>query len=230
VAAFGLGSAARLTDLIWLDVFAKEDAVSVQGRSMQDFVPVPRGRGPELPAPVSPCFAWSVRALRRKIAYGLLLAATGVVSSACGGKVDADGLPVPGDVPADSVGFDTGECPPAQWDCSGVPVSCDWVGDETGQPLPTISLGGTCRCDLSRPKDQSDCGSGELFVCGSLSFDSSPGDVHSFEPVSCRCAVNAGYYCSHCTLTGLYASADDAAGCGLDAVDEGTAVYCGCGL
>jgi hypothetical protein len=162
---------------------------------------------------------------------GLLLVIGGLGGLGCGGRVSPDADSHDDENPTDSVGFDAGECPPSQWDCSGVPVSCDYVEDESGQPWPTISLGGACRCDPTRPAEAADCASGELFVCGSLSYAIESERLVEFDPVSCQCAVNSGYYCNHCALTGLYASSAEAVGCGLDVAEgaDSTAVYCGCG-
>jgi len=121
-------------------------------------------------------------------------------------------------------------CPPAQWDCSGLDVHCDDGPTDSGIRHATISVSNACRCDTSRPAAPSDCAAGELFVCGSLGFREAKGeDELSFEPVSCRCAVNAGYYCSHCAQTGLYAGSE-VLGCRLDGVTtaDSTPVHCGC--
>ena len=189
--------------------------------------------GGRLPASRPTCFADRVSVRQRAKILRLLVVIGCLSGFGCGGLVssDAAGQDDEDDSPADSVGFDTGECPPSQWDCSGVPLSCDYIEDETGEPRPTISLEGACRCDLTRPAEPADCGAGELFVCGSLSYDASAERELAFDPVSCRCAVNSGYYCNHCALTGLYAAAADAAGCGLAVVEDAdsTAVYCGCG-
>jgi len=170
----------------------------------------------------------------------------------CGGLVDTDppGVEPEADFPEPIVGEGTVDgttvdgsaqnaCPPAQWDCSGRPVSCDYVENSIGHMQPTISISGACRCDTTRPARPADCGVGDLFVCGALSFTDGPGDGPKtdpnglrFQPVSCRCSPNAGYYCGHCTQTGLYGSSKDAAGCGLDSgepTNAVAAVYCGCG-
>lgn len=157
-----------------------------------------------------------------------------VASSACGGLIDTDAPPPIIDADGDPLGSGgavQAQCSPAQWDCSGQTVTCDYA-DGPAQNQPIIGVLGTCRCDSSRPVRPSDCAAGDLFVCGSLSFSSrDSADGLSFEPVSCRCATNAGYYCSHCTKTGLYASEADAAGCGLETStgQASGAVYCGCG-
>lgn len=175
----------------------------------------------------------SARGWAAGIAFGTLLAGAG-----CGGLIDTDSPPPlgtndPGDLPGTGGALQTA-CTPAQWDCSGQSVSCDYVTDGFFERKPIISIAGSCRCDASRPTKPSDCKEGELFVCGSLSFsgDASTNPENlSFEPVSCRCAQNAGYYCSHCTQTGLYSSQEAAAGCGLDSPDAAgnSAVFCGCG-
>lgn len=121
------------------------------------------------------------------------------------------------------------DCPPTQWDCTGQVERCDYVPDEEGQAVvPVIRLKGPCRCDPSRPLAPSDCGEGELFVCGSLSpVDQQTPFLLGFTPLSCRCVTNAGFYCSHCMTTGLYASPEQGYGCGLNT--QSSVLECGCG-
>lgn len=201
-----------------------------------------------LPGAWPPCFAsWMSaaspereRTLVRPREWGVggaLMALAFVLTSGCGGIVDT------GDPPGGASSVGTGgqdseelgptDCPPTQWDCSSAPVSCDYVTSAGGMPLPVVSIGAACRCDFSRPAVAADCPENHLFVCGSLGWDADPGgdQAMSFEPVSCRCAVNAGYYCSHCPATGLYGSVEEAAGCGLDGDLSGgrSALFCGCG-
>lgn len=179
--------------------------------------------------------------LTRKVACAFALV---LVSAGCGGLIDTDSPSLPGSEDEEHDDDDEVEdlsgvggtlqavCPAAQWDCSGRRVSCNYVTDGFSEPRPIISVFGTCRCDFTRPQTPSDCREGELFVCGALSFrDSGSLEALFFEPVSCRCVENAGYYCSHCPATGLYGSQEDAAGCGLDSSEgaSNSAVYCGCG-
>jgi len=167
-----------------------------------------------------------------------LLPAALLSVSACGGLIETDAPPTGA---TDSTSEPTGSggalqtaCSPAQWDCSGQAVDCSYVTDSVGQRWPVISVTGRCECDASRPTQPGDCAEGELLVCGNLSvpdqFGGEPSGL-AFEPVSCRCVRNAGYYCGHCIHTGLYESADAAGGCGLDSSEgaENSAVMCGCG-
>ncbi len=49
------------------------------------------------------------------------------------------------------------DCPPAQWDCSGLVPACE---PNLGGPRPA-----GCVCDLTRPKSVADCGSNEDLIC-----------------------------------------------------------------
>jgi hypothetical protein len=202
-----------------------------------------------LPRVEPPCFARRMnaagpereRAFVRPCGWGIsssaLPALVFVSMSGCGGLVDTGAVPTEangvGTGGQSSEGLGPSECPPTQWDCAGTPMSCDYVTSAWGEALPVLSISAACRCDFSRPALPTDCPENQLFVCGSLGWDAEPvGDqAMSFEPVSCRCAVNSGYYCSHCPGTGLYGSVEDAAGCGLDGNLTGgrSALFCGCG-
>lgn len=50
------------------------------------------------------------------------------------------------------------ECPPAQWDCSGLGAVCGPNIGNAGQPAG-------CVCDLKRPKSVADCAANEDLIC-----------------------------------------------------------------
>ncbi len=112
------------------------------------------------------------------------------------------------------------DCPPAQWDCSGVEV---WCTETPERFTGLMSMTEKCRCDFSRPKSSGDCASNEILLCGVLHVAEAQREV----PVSCRCVSASGWYCAQCPNLGLYKNGQAAKTC----TGPGDwFAQCGCGV
>ena len=73
------------------------------------------------------------------------------------------------------------DCPPAQWDCSGLGLTCSYDLSGVGRPKG-------CVCDPTRPKSVADCRANEDLIC--LAGYADQPDVQSWDGlrhVQCAC-------------------------------------------
>ena len=73
-------------------------------------------------------------------------------------------------------------CPPAQWDCSGLAQMCEYQLNGLARPAG-------CVCDLKRPRSVADCSADENLVClGGSVYPADPIGWDGLRHVQCACA------------------------------------------